>query len=113
MFAQCRFALHLVFTVEIALVGDQRHLGVDHHVLALRQAHDHIGLHAALVIHPHVDLRFILVSFAQAGSLQHPAQHHLAPVALRLVVAFERLGEVDGFPRHLRVQLLQIAYLVR
>ena len=51
--------------------------------------------------------------FAQAGGFKHAGQHHFAPVALGFVIAFQRAGEVDGFLRHLGIQLLEVADLMR
>ena len=58
-------------------------------------------------------LGFVFVPFAQARGLQHADQHHLTPVALGFIVAFQRPRQIDRFLRHLRVQLLKIANFMR
>ncbi|MNL68175.1 hypothetical protein D3C87_1928610 [compost metagenome] len=72
MLTQRRLTLHFIFAVEVTLIGHQRHFCIDHHVLALRQAHDNVGLHPTLMVQPHVDLRFVFVPFPQARGFQHP-----------------------------------------
>ena len=71
MFLQRDFAGVVVFGVEIALIGDQGHFGVYHHVLALRQADNDVRLHPRAVIGLDTDLGLVLIAFAQAGGLQH------------------------------------------
>ena len=71
VFLQRDFAGVVVFGVEIALIGDQGHFGVDHHVLTLRQAHDNVRLHPRAVVGLNTDLSLVLIAFAQAGGLQH------------------------------------------
>ncbi|MNL87926.1 hypothetical protein D3C87_2173530 [compost metagenome] len=64
MFGQRRFPFEVIFTVEITLIGHQRHFGVDHHVFTLWQTYDHVWLHTALAIQPHINLCLILMPFA-------------------------------------------------
>ena len=92
-------------------VGQQGQLGIHHHVLVVGQTDQHIGaLQAALVVAAR-RLGEVLVAFPQPRGLEHPLEHHLAPIALRLGVALERLGEVLGFAVDALAGLLQIAHL--
>ncbi|MNF11695.1 hypothetical protein D3C80_2129620 [compost metagenome] len=70
-------------------------------------------MHPAVAVYLHADLRLIFIPFPQTGRFQDAAEHHLAPVTLRFIVAFQGLGQVDGFTRHLHIQLLQITDFVR
>ena len=112
MLLQRCFAGVVIFGVEIAFIGDQRHFGVDHHIFSLRQPHDDIRLHPRAGVIFDADLGFIFIPFTQTGSLQHPRQYYLAPVALGFIVAFQRARQVDRFLGHLRVELLEIANFV-
>ncbi|MNL63866.1 hypothetical protein D3C87_1880340 [compost metagenome] len=103
VFLQRRFAGEVVFGIEVALVGHQRHFGIDNHVFALRQTHNHIGLHSRAGIGLDADLSFIFVAIAQPGSLQYASQHDFPPVALSFVITFERARQIDRLLRHLRV----------
>ncbi len=55
---------------------------------------------------------FHIHTFTQTGSLQHPRQYYLAPVAPDFIVAFQRTRQVDRFPGHLGVELLEVADFV-
>ena len=55
----------------------------------------------------------VLIAFPQAGGLQHAGENHFPPIALGFVIALQRFGQVQRLLRHLRVQLLQVADLMR
>lgn len=82
-----------VLGVVPALVGSQRHLGVDDDVFLLRQVDDHVGLVALALLHLDIDLGVVLMALAQAAFAEDPSQHHFPPVALLLAVALEGAGQ--------------------
>ncbi|MNE17568.1 hypothetical protein D3C80_1105530 [compost metagenome] len=110
---ECGFSGEIIFCIEVALIGHQRHFGVNHHVFALRQAHDDIGLHSRSGVGFNADLRFVFIPLAQTRGFQHAGEHHFAPVTLRFIVALERTRQVDRLLRHLRIQLLEITDFMR
>ena len=78
----------------VARPGIQRHLGVHHDGLALGQAQHQVGLHALATLGGHRDLGGILAPALQPRQLQQALELLLAPVALGLDVAGERVGQV-------------------
>ena len=113
MLLQRCFAGIVIFRVEVALIGHQRHFGVDNHIFALRQTNNDIRLHSRARIVFNADLRFVFVSFTQARGLQHARHDHFAPVSLRFVITFQCARQVNRLLSHLRIQLLEITDLMR
>ena len=113
MLLQRRLARVIIVRIKVAFIRHQRHFGVNHHIFTLRQPHDHIRLHSRAGVVFDTHLRFVFISFPQSRGLQHAGQHHFSPVALGFVIPFQRAGQVDRFLRHLRIQLLEIANLMR
>ena len=70
--------------------------GVYYHRPSLREAHYYIGTKIFALLVLNVLLHKVFPIFCQAAALQNALQHHLAPVALRLVLSLERLGKVGG-----------------
>ena len=58
--------------------------------------HHHIGTQVVAVLVLHVFLHLVLATFTQAAVLQNRGQQLLAPVALHLTVADQRLGQTLG-----------------
>ncbi len=108
-----RAAQVLVGCRAVALVIAQRHLGIDHHVAALRQAHDHVRYAPLTLGIADCHLGIVLAALVQPRLLEHPLEDHLAPTSLHLAVAFQGAGEVQRLVTHLTVQLLQRADLVQ
>ena len=79
MLLQRCFAGVVILSVEVALIGHQRHFGVDNHIFALWQTNNDIRLHPRARIVLNADLRFVFVSFAQARGLQHARHAPLRP----------------------------------
>ena len=97
--------LQLVIGVVPALVGGQRHLGVDDDVLLLRQVDNHVGLVALALLHLDIDLGVVLVALAQAAFAEDPRQHHFTPVALLLAVTLEGAGQRRRLLGHAGIEL--------
>ena len=97
--------LQIVSGVVPALIGGQRHLGVDDDVLLLGQVDDDVGLVALALVHLDVDLGVVLMPLAQAALGEDPRQHHLPPVALLLAVALEGPGQRRRLFSHAGVEL--------
>ena len=105
MFRQCRLRASGV-TVEVTLVGHQRHFGIHNHLFVLRQVNHYIGLITALLFIFQTDLSGEFMPLAQTGGFRIRARI-VSPVPLHFVVAFQGIGEIDGFLRHPQIELLQ------
>ena len=77
-------------------VSRERHLRVNHHTPTLRELHHHIRAEVVASIILHVLLHEIFFVLMQSTRFEQRLQHHLAPVALGFVLAFQRLGQVHG-----------------
>ena len=103
---QRAFAGVLIVGIEVALIGNKGHFGIDNHIFTLREPNDDVRLHPGASFGFDANLGFILIARPQAGRLQHAGQHHLAPVTLRFIIALQGAGQVDRFLRHLGIKLL-------
>jgi hypothetical protein len=86
-------------------------LGVDDHVLVVRQADQHVRTFEIALFRAPAFLQEVFVVGAQSRLLQNPFQHQFAPVALDLGIAFQRLGEIFRLFIDLLGGLLEIFHL--
>ena len=98
--------------VEGAFPAEQGDLGVDDDVLAFRQVDDDIGFAQAVVPVPEALLALVFVAAAQARLFEHLLEDQLAPVALNLLVALQRPGEIEGLDADPLIELAQVADLL-
>ena len=87
------------------VVVDQRHLAVDHQMLAVGQFDQEIRQPALAILVAKAGLRLVVVAGLQPGQLQRALQLCLAPVAGGFLVAFQCLGQVAGLVIHLQADL--------
>ncbi|MCY1301051.1 hypothetical protein D9M70_506400 [compost metagenome] len=98
-------SLSIVLGIDVTGVRVERDLGIDDQVLALRQVNDHIGA-LAIDFTGEADLPLEVLAVDQAGALQDILQNQLAPIALRLLLPFQRCSEVLSLLGDLSIQLL-------
>ena len=91
----------------LPFVGVERDFGVDDDLALPRQIEHHVGLEAPAFLRRVGKLGVEVLAFDQPGFLQHGLEDHLAPVAARLGLAFERAGQVRRFARDGLVQLAE------
>ena len=104
---QLHVALGAVRRATIALVGGQRHLGIDDNVAPLGQMHDHIRARAPAGVVGQRHLGLVAAAFLQSRRFEHAFEHHLAPSALRLRIALERAREIDRVLADTLVEIFQ------
>ena len=92
--------------------GRERHLRVDDDPFPLGQVEDHVGPQVVARSVLEVVLRVVVHPFDEVRVVENRLQNHLAPVALDLRIALERVGQIGGLGRDAAVQLHQVAQLV-
>ena len=107
MFGQRRLLCFRGFTVEVTLIGHQRHFGVNNDLFVLRQVNHHIRLITALLFIFQADLGGEFMAFPQTGGFQDTGKNRFPPVPLHFVIAFQGIGEIDRFLCHPQIELLQ------
>src|SRR5690606_16940167 len=104
--------LGVVFTVDVAGIGVERHLGVDDQVLALGQVDERIGTLALAIAGGHAHFALEVDAGAQAAALQYVFQNQLAPAALGLSLSAQRATPVVASLGVLLVELFEVLQLL-
>ncbi len=100
-------AFFVLLRAALPLVGIERNFGIDDDLAFAGQIEHHVGLQAAAFLRRVGKLRVEVLSFDQPGFFQHGLEDHLAPVAARLGLAFERTGQIGRFARDRLVQFAE------
>ena len=113
MLIQCHLAQLIIVFPAKTLIRGQRHLGINDHILVIRQMDDHVRLPALPGFRGHRHLGLILTTTNQPGFFQNPFKNHLPPVALCFGLTFQRISQVTSILNHFLVELLQISNLLQ
>src|SRR5690606_29688131 len=111
MLTQRCLARRLVRRGNRLLVSLQADLGIDNDLPLAGQANQHIGLQTLAIGPLETDLGFVFAALVQAGMLEYPLQHQLAPVAL-LFLSLQGTTETRRLVTQALVELLQALQLM-
>ena len=104
-------ALLLAFGRGVADERCERNLRVDDDVLLFGQVQHYVGAQVAALLVLDVVLGLVMYAFDECRAVEDRFEQHLAPVALHLRVAFQRVGEVGRLGRDTAVQLHEVFQL--
>ena len=92
-------------------VGHQRHLAIEHNLLAIGQKDDEIRVVGAAILAAKQHLRIKMRALVQAGRFQRAFQLHFAPVAQGFLIALERTRQCLRIMGHFHAHVHQLADL--
>lgn len=92
--------------------GRQRDLRVDYDALPLGQPQHHVGAAVVPRLVLDVELRLIVHAADEVRTVENRFENHLAPVALHLRVALQRVGQIGGLGGDAAVELHEVLQLV-